>query len=299
VVLNPENWLDIKSMELHELTPFHHYKIVAKAIRFVMEKQANQTTLDDIARNVHLSADHFHKIFSEWAGTTPKKFFQCVSRHHTKHILENSRNINLNDEVDSGNFSSINRLHDLFVKIEGMSPAEYSNRANNLNISYSFSTGPFGQVLIASTAKGICFLAFIEDAEQGLLELKNKFPDAQFRLKRDENQIRALSAIALKPKQLPVIKLHLKGTEFQLKVWQALLKIPTGNLSTYGSVANEIGNPNSQRAVGTAIGQNPVAYLVPCHRVIRATGELGGYMWGETRKKIIIGWEASLHTFND
>ena len=194
--------------------------------------------------------------------------------------------------------SGTSRLHDLFVNIEGMTPAEYKNGGKNLIINYSFAESPFGSITIASTEKGICYMAFDENDNQSLEDLKSKFPNAFFHQKLDLLQQNALFIFQNDWSKLPQIKLHLKGTDFQLKVWETLLKIPMGQLSTYRAVAQKIEKPNASRAVGTAIGNNPVAFLIPCHRVIQASGNFGGYMWGNTRKTAIIGWEGVKTNFN-
>ncbi len=173
-----------------------------------------------------------------------------------------------------------------------MSPAEYKNGGKSLAINYSFSESPFGNILVASTEKGICYMAFENDKNTALGDLKHKFPNAFFE-KQDALQKNALSIFDKDWTKLNTIKLHLKGTDFQLKVWESLLTIPMGKLSTYRSLAEKIGNPKASRAVGTAIGSNPVAFLIPCHRVIQSTGHLGGYRWGNERKQLIVGWEGS------
>jgi AraC family transcriptional regulator, regulatory protein of adaptative response / methylated-DNA-[protein]-cysteine methyltransferase len=184
-------------------------------------------------------------------------------------------------------------LHDLFINIEGMTPAEYKNGGRDLVINYSFAESPFGNILVASTEKGICYLAFSEDEPLAFSIMQQHFPNAHFRQMTDPIQQNAIHIFSHDWTKLNQIKLHLKGTDFQLKVWQALLKIPMGQLTTYGTIANRIEHPNASRAVGTAIGSNPVAFLIPCHRVIQSTGIIGGYMWGSTRKRAIIGWEGT------
>ena len=189
--------------------------------------------------------------------------------------------------------SSTSRLHDLFIQIEGMTPAEYKQGGQHLAIHYSFAETLFGEVLIASTYKGICALSFVEDQIEALQQLKSQFPKAQFVEQIDEFQTNALAFFQKDWEQLPEIKLHLKGTDFQLKVWQSLLRIPMGQLSTYGQIAQNIDHAKAARAVGTAIGSNPVTFLIPCHRVIQSTGLLGGYEWGTLRKTAMIGWEGA------
>jgi len=189
--------------------------------------------------------------------------------------------------------SGTSRLHDLFVNIEGMTPGEFKNGGENLAINYCFAESPFGKLIVASTAKGVCHMFFEDDERQALAGLTARFPGAQYHQVVDKFQQDALFIFQNDWKQLDQIKLHLKGTEFQLKVWEALLTIPMGQLTSYGHLAQRINRPKASRAVGTAIGSNPVAFLIPCHRVIQGSGKLGGYMWGTTRKSAMIGWEAS------
>ncbi|WP_142018108.1 MULTISPECIES: bifunctional helix-turn-helix domain-containing protein/methylated-DNA--[protein]-cysteine S-methyltransferase [Chryseobacterium] len=268
------------------------YNRIAKAIEYIQRNFRLQPSLEEVAENIHLSPAHFQKIFTDWAGTSPKKFLQFISLEHAKNLLKEEK-ASLFDTAYETGFSSTSRLHDLFVKIEGMSPAEYKNGGKSLNIHYSFSESPFGTLLAASTEKGICYMAFEDDKEKAFGELKQKFPNASFIEKQDALQKNALSIFDKDWTQLNTIKLHLKGTDFQLKVWESLLTIPMGKLSTYGTLAEKIGNPKAYRAVGTAIGSNPVAFLIPCHRVIQSTGHLGGYRWGSDRKQLIVGWEGS------
>lgn len=268
------------------------YNRIAKAIEYIQSNFRLQPSLEEVAENIHLSPAHFQKIFTNWAGTSPKKFLQFISLEHAKNLLKEER-ASLFDAAYETGFSSTSRLHDLFVKIEGMSPAEYKNGGKSLTIHYSFSESPFGNLLVASTEKGICYMAFEDDKEKAFGELKQKFPNASFTEQQDALQKNALSIFDKDWTKLNTIKLHLKGTDFQLKVWESLLTIPMGKLSTYGSLAEKIGNPKASRAVGTAIGSNPVAFLIPCHRVIQATGHLGGYRWGSDRKQLIVGWEGS------
>ena len=217
---------------------------------------------------------------------------QYISVEHAKKVLKNEQASLFQTTFDTG-FSSTSRLHDLFVNIEGMSPAEYKNGGKNLSINFSFAETPFGNIVVASTAKGVCYMAFEEDEATAISNLKSKFPNATYAQKLDLIQQDALSIFQHDWSKLSDIKLHLKGTDFQLKVWETLLKIPMGKLSTYGNIAQLIGNANASRAVGTAIGSNPVAFLIPCHRVIQSSGNIGGYMWGSTRKTAIIGWEGA------
>ena len=269
-----------------------NYNRIAKAIEFIKLNFKRQPHLDEVAESVNMSPFHFQRLFSEWAGTSPKKFLQYLSIEHAKKLLKGNQTTLFDAAYETG-LSGTSRLHDLFVNIEGMTPAEYKNGGKNLLINYSFSESPFGKILVASTQKGVCFMAFYEDRSAALAVLQKQFPNASFIIKSDLFQQSALSIFKSDWHALPNIKLHLKGTAFQLKVWETLLKIPMGELSTYGTIAKKIESPSASRAVGTAIGSNPVAFLIPCHRVIQSTGNLGGYMWGNTRKSAIIGWESA------
>ena len=270
----------------------------AAAITYLQQHHAAQPDLFELAENSHLSPFHFQRLFTEWAGVSPKKFLQYISLWHAKNLLKQEQKSLFETALETG-LSGTGRLHDLFVNIEAMTPGEYKNGDQDLQISYSFSDSLFGQVLVATTAKGICKLTFADQPKSALSLLKATFPNAQFR-ELPEPLHQEVAALFSNPTpNLQQIKLHLKGTPFQLKVWEALLKIPMGNLSTYGSLAQQIIQPKASRALGTAVGDNPVAYLIPCHRVIRATGLLGGYRWGEVRKTALIGWEAAkTNSFN-
>jgi AraC family transcriptional regulator of adaptative response/methylated-DNA-[protein]-cysteine methyltransferase len=267
-----------------------NYQRIADAIGYINDHFKEQPTLEEVASHVHLSPFHFQRLFSEWAGTTPKKFLQFISLEHAKQLLTEQKATLFDTAFDIG-LSGTGRLHDLFISMEGMTPAEYKNGGSNLTVRYSFAETPFGRLIVASTDKGICYMAFDKDDEEALNNLRLRFPNALFTQQQDRMQQNALSIFQNDRSRLPEIKLHLKGTPFQMKVWEALLKIPMGSLSTYGQIAAQAGNPGASRAVGTAIGSNPVAYLIPCHRVIQSTGQIGGYRWGSTRKSAMIGWE--------
>ena len=268
------------------------YNRIAEAIEYLRQNFQKQPTLDAAAENTHLSTHHFQRLFSKWAGTSPKKFLQYTSIEYAKRLLREN-GATLFDAAYQTGLSGTSRLHDLFITIEGMTPAEYKNGGRNLSINYSFAESPFGAIIVASTCKGICYMAFEDDEAQALKNLTDRFPNAAFTRKLDLLQQNALFIFQHDRSELHQIKLHLQGTSFQLKVWEALLKIPSGKLSTYGAIAGKLALPGASRAVGTAIGSNPVAYLIPCHRVIQSTGAVGGYMWGSTRKTALIGWEAA------
>ena len=267
-----------------------NYQRIAEAIAYIRDHFREQPSLEEVAARVHLSPFHFQRLFSEWAGTTPKKFLQFISLEHAKQLLTEQKATLFDTALDTG-LSGTGRLHDLFISMEGMTPAEYKNGGSNLTVRYSFAETPFGRLIVASTDKGICYMAFDKDDEEALNNLRLRFPNALFTQQQDRMQQNALSIFQNDRSRLPEIKLHLKGTPFQMKVWEALLTIPMGSLSTYGQIAAQAGNPGASRAVGTAIGSNPVAYLIPCHRGIQSTGQIGGYRWGSTRKSAMIGWE--------
>ncbi len=269
-----------------------NYQRIAEAISYIRENFRAQPSLDEIAEHTHLSPYHFQRLFREWAGVSPKKFLQYISLLHAKRMLQENQATLFEAALETG-LSGTGRLHDLFINIEGMTPGEYKNGGECLLIKYSFAESPFGKLIVASTSKGICRIAFAQEEASTLQELKQQFPNATYQQQPDQLQLSAISIFNQDWSQLPRIKLHLKGTDFQLKVWEALLKIPMGRLSTYGKISREIQKPKAARAVGSAIGDNPVAFLIPCHRVIRASGEFGEYHWGSTRKTAMIGWEAA------
>jgi AraC family transcriptional regulator of adaptative response/methylated-DNA-[protein]-cysteine methyltransferase len=269
-----------------------NYSRIAEAIEYIKENFRQQPNLDAIAEKIHLSPYHFQRLFIDWAGVSPKKFLQYISVEYAKSMLMEKQSTLFDAAFETG-LSGTGRLHDLFLKIEGMTPGEYKNGGEDLFINYSYAESPFGDMLVASTDKGICHMAFVQDGDDALTLLQKKFPNAQYRQMVDLIQQNALYIFTYDWSKLNEIKLHLKGTDFQLKVWETLLKIPMGQLSTYGSIAKHINIPRASRAVGSAIGDNPVAFLIPCHRVIQSGGAFGGYMWGTTRKTAIIGWEAA------
>jgi AraC family transcriptional regulator of adaptative response/methylated-DNA-[protein]-cysteine methyltransferase len=268
------------------------YERIAAAIEYIKDHFKEQPDLETIAAHAGLSPFHFQRLFTEWAGVSPKKFLQYISLDYAKKQLKEQHATIFNTAYETG-LSTISRLHDLFVSIEGMTPGEYKNGGEHLRIHYQFSESIFGRLIVASTTKGICHLAFIQDETEALTNLKLTFPKASYRESQDPMHEQALKVFRSDWKELPAIKLHLKGSPFQLKVWETLLHIPLGGLTTYGTIAQHINRPKASRAIGSAIGDNPVAYLIPCHRVIQNSGLLGGYHWGITRKSAMIGWEAA------
>lgn len=269
-----------------------NYTRIAEAIGYIRQNFQSQPDLDEVAAKVHLSPFHFQRLFKDWAGVSPKKFLQYTSVAYAKNILRKQQATVFDAAYDTG-LSGTGRLHDLFVKIEGMTPGEFKNGGENLSVNYSYAETPFGNIIVASTHRGICYMAFAEEETAAFQLLLAQFPRATFRQITDIIQQHALYIFTQDWQKIHQIKLHVKGTDFQLKVWETLLQIPEGQLTTYGTIAEKIQKPQASRAVGTAIGNNPVAFLIPCHRVIQSTGTLGGYMWGIDRKTAIIGWEAA------
>ncbi|MBK8788124.1 MAG: methylated-DNA--[protein]-cysteine S-methyltransferase [Chitinophagaceae bacterium] len=267
------------------------YERIEKAIVYLKQNFKEQPDLDKVAKQIHLSPFHFQRLFKDWAGVSPKKFLQFLSVEYAKGLLK--QNLSLSDASYETGLSGTSRLHDLFIRIEGMTPGEFKNSGQGLYINFSFAETSFGNIIIASTNIGICHLAFVNNEMEGIENLKNIFPKATYIQKTDLIQQDALHFFRNDWNDLRKIKLHLKATPFQLKVWQSLLHIPFGNVSTYGQIASNIQNENASRAVGTAIGSNPVAFIIPCHRVIKSSGIIGEYHWGSNRKTAILGWEAA------
>jgi AraC family transcriptional regulator of adaptative response/methylated-DNA-[protein]-cysteine methyltransferase len=269
-----------------------NYSRVADAINYLQNNFREQPDLDAVAGKVNLSPFHFQRLFTDWAGVSPKKFLQFLTVGYAKEMLQGSRS-SLSDTAFEAGLSGTGRLHDLFINLEGMTPGEYKQGGENLSINFSFAGSPFGNLLVASTPKGICHMSFTENEAESLGELKSRFPNAKYRQVPDQLQQDALYIFTNQWEKPAAVKLHLKATPFQLKVWETLLRIPMGQLASYGEIATRLNNPNASRAVGSAIGDNPVAYLIPCHRVIQSTGRFGQYHWGSTRKTAMIGWEAA------
>jgi AraC family transcriptional regulator of adaptative response/methylated-DNA-[protein]-cysteine methyltransferase len=270
----------------------NHYETVARALRYIQEHVKAQPTLEEIAADACMSPFHFQRVFTEWAGVSPKKFLQYLTLHHAKAAL--AQHASLTEAAESSGLSGSGRLHDLFLRIDGITPGEFKNQGEQLQLRYSTGSCQFGNYLVASTDKGICHLHFYKEEAQALLELQTLWPRAdllpQQRIWHVQVQQFLDNQLSPEPHKLP---LHLKGTPFQMKVWEALLRIPEGSLTSYATLANNIGHPTASRAVGTAIGSNPIAFLIPCHRVIKSVGGIGEYRWGSERKMAMIGWEAA------
>lgn len=268
-----------------------NFERIKLAIEYIAKNYKEQPNLDKVAEYVNLSPYYFQRMFTEWAGVSPKRFLQFISVKHAKALLKQSKN-SLFDTADAVGLSGTSRLHDHFISIEAMTPGEYKNGGESLTINYSFSESLFGNIIIASTSKGVCYIAFAEDNTEALRNLQDIYPNAEYNCSVDSIQQDALTIFTQNWIEPNEIKLHIKGTNFQLKVWEALLSIPVGGLTSYGHIATSIESPKASRAVGTAVGENPIAFLIPCHRVIQSTGLLGQYHWGTSRKAVMIGWEA-------
>ena len=270
------------------------YRRIEKAIEFLAENYHQQPSLDEIARSVNLSEFHFQRLFRRWAGISPKRLVQFLTLEHAKQALEESRSV-LDAAYDAG-LSSPSRLHDLFVTAEAMTPGEFKAKGAGLEISYGFHPSPFGECLLAVTERGICGLGFVGEGgrRQALEDFKRRWPAAQFQENPERTQ-GYIDAIfnARKRNGARAVKLLLMGTNFQIKVWEALLRIPSGSVVCYEDLARRLGKPSAARAVGSAVGRNPISFLIPCHRAIRKMGITGDYHWGAARKKAILAWEAA------
>jgi AraC family transcriptional regulator of adaptative response/methylated-DNA-[protein]-cysteine methyltransferase len=269
------------------------YDRIAQAINFIIARANNQPSLEEIATHLHLSPFHFQRLFSRWAGVTPKRFLQVLTLERAKLLLAESRS--LLEVTDTVGLSSGSRLYDHFVQLEAVTPGEFKTQGKGLVIEYGSQTTAFGNTFIAATARGVCTLEFLESADfnDQLLALQSKWPHAMI---RENNSaitpiVAAIFDIERKPER--PLSLYVSGTNFQINVWKALLKIPAGQVSSYSRIAAAIGHPDAARAVGQAIGSNPVAFLIPCHRVIQQSGQLGGYHWGITRKHALHAWESA------
>lgn len=269
------------------------YQRVAHAIAYLQSHAHEQPSLSDVANAIHISPYHLQRTFTQWAGISPKQFLQYLTLEHSKRLLAQQQT--LQDISFEAGLSSASRLHDLFIKYEGMTPGEYKRQAAQLTIEFAFYDTIFGDCIIANTAKGICHIAFSDDSDDTLNTLHGCFPKAHLLEQRTALQASAAHVLNQPQNSLEAVKLHLIGTPFQLKVWRSLLSIPAGALCSYGALAQHISQPNAARAVGTAIASNPIAFLIPCHRVIRSTGEFGDYRWGAVRKRAIIAWESAQH----
>jgi AraC family transcriptional regulator of adaptative response/methylated-DNA-[protein]-cysteine methyltransferase len=270
------------------------YEETKKVIRYLSKHYREQPNLRALAGVVDLSEFHFHRLFTRWAGITPKAFVKFLTAKHAKELLRQSRSI-LDASLESG-LSGPGRLHDLLVSVEGVTPGEFKTQGRDIVINYGFHPSPFGTCLIGVTARGVCHIAFLdqENRDSALRELRTAWPNAIIRC-NSRLTAEVVCSVFRNKKENPdhSTSVFLVGTPFQLKVWEAVLRVPPGFVLTYRDIGKAIGSPGASRAVGSALARNPVAYLIPCHRVIRETGTIGDYRWGSARKRAILSWERS------
>ncbi len=270
------------------------YERVRQAIAYMSDTWRDQPDLEEIARDAGLSPAHFHRLFSRWAGISPKEFVQALTLDHARELLKGSATI-LDTAYEVG-LSGPGRLHDLFVDHEAMTPGDYKRRGAGLEIAWSFHPSPFGRALVMATERGVAGLAFAdgESEEQTIFEdMTRRWPAAKY--VHAPETIAPYAARIFTPElwdKSDPLKVVLIGTDFEVRVWDALLRLPMGQAITYSDLASHVCSPRAARAVGSAVGRNPISFVVPCHRVLRKDGGLGGYHWGVTRKQAIIGWEA-------
>jgi AraC family transcriptional regulator of adaptative response/methylated-DNA-[protein]-cysteine methyltransferase len=270
------------------------YERIEKSIKFLETNFPSQPGLKEVAAHVGLSEFHFQRLFSRWVGISPKRFLQFLTKEYAKHLLEDS--VNLLDVTYEAGLSSPGRLHDLFIKCEAVTPGEYKSKGEGLTIKYGFHPSPFGECLLATTERGICGFFFVKnrDRKDPLSELRYFWKKAD--IVEDPHASRELVERIFNPSFADTsapLHLILNGTNFQIKVWEALIKIPFGTVVSYEDVAIQVGIPGATRAVGSAVGKNPISFIIPCHRVIRKTADFGNYGGGTARKKAILGWEAA------
>ena len=311
--MNARNGLRISSsifilinIHIHRHITFSHfvgnsmsdYDRIARAISFINSNMRSQPSLEEIAEHLQLSPFHFQRMFSRWTGVTPKKYLQTLTVEHAKNLLHQSQS--LLEVTDALGLSSSSRLHDHFVHLEAVTPGEFKNKGRGIFIEYGLHNSPFGKLFIANTSRGICKLSFVDDGKAlpELDALKNNWANAEI-IRNDAKTVDLVQNLFnITEKTDRPLSLLVAGTNFQINVWKALLKIPPGTITSYNKIANFIGRPSASRAVGNAIGANPLAFIIPCHRVIQQSGKLGGYRWGETRKHAIYAWEAARNQEN-
>jgi AraC family transcriptional regulator, regulatory protein of adaptative response / methylated-DNA-[protein]-cysteine methyltransferase len=269
------------------------YGTVREVIAHLSGSYRDQPSLEDLAQKMRMSPEHLQRLFTRWAGLSPKAFIQALTLNHARTLLDENASV-LDAALEAG-LSGPGRLHDLFVTHEGMPPGAYKMRGEGLSIAYGFHPSPFGVALLMVTEFGLCGLAFADPGEEAkvLADMKSRWPHAQY-MEDSARTAPAAAKIFAEPRFRPgePLRITFIGTDFEIRVWETLLKIPVGKASTYGAIAEHVGSPKAARAVGAAVGKNPLSFVVPCHRVIGSNGALTGYHWGLTRKRAILGWEA-------
>ena len=268
----------------------YHYQVIRRALDAI-DAAGPQATLDDLAAEVNMSPAHFQRVFSAWVGVSPKRYQQYLALDHAKDML--ARNFTTLETADAVGLSGSGRLHDLFLRWEAMSPGEYARQGQGLTIRWGWFDSPFGPALVMGTDRGICGLAFAAETgeDAALADLQGRWPQAHF--VEDPDRLRDWVLDAFGVTHRDKAPLVLIGAPFQIKVWEALLNVPSGQVTTYSDIAETIGNPRAVRAVGTAVGRNPISWLIPCHRALRKSGALGGYHWGLPVKRALLAWEAA------
>ena len=270
-----------------EISPAYHYRVIARALDEI-DSGGPGLTLDGLAARMGMSPAHFQRVFSQWVGVSPKRYQQYLTLDHAKRLL--AERFTVLDTALSTGLSGGGRLHDLFLRWEAMSPGDYAKGGAGLEIRWGLAPSPFGETLIMATDRGLCGLAFTEETgrEAALADMRGRWPKARFH--EDAAAVAPLAGAAFGGGETV---LHMIGAPFQIKVWEALLRIPSGHVTTYSELAQAVGHPQAVRAVGTAVGRNPVSFLIPCHRALRKSGGLGGYHWGLPVKRAMLAWEAA------
>ncbi|HBN31244.1 MAG: bifunctional helix-turn-helix domain-containing protein/methylated-DNA--[protein]-cysteine S-methyltransferase [Rhodobacterales bacterium] len=274
--------------ETIENSPYH-YALAARAIKAIDAAQGNPMSLVELAGQMDMSPAHFQRLFSQWVGVSPKRYQQYLTLDHAKSLLRDR--FTVLDTAHETGLSGSSRLHDLFLRWEAMSPGEFAARGRGLTIDYGWFDSPFGDMLAMGTDRGICGMAFTVECgrDEAMRDMASRWPEARYQEDAGKLQIWVDAALGKGAEA----KLHLIGAPFQIKVWEALLSIPSGHVTTYSEIAQSIGHPKAVRAVGTAVGRNPVSWLIPCHRALRKSGGLGGYHWGLPVKRALLAWESA------
>ncbi len=267
----------------------YHYNVIFRAMKIIEEAGGRELPLDELSEQMNMSPSHFQRLFSQWVGISPKRYQQHLQLDHARRLLRN--NATTFETAHALGLSGTGRLHDLFIKWEAMSPGKFASRGSGVTIHWGQFDSPFGGMLAMGTGKGLCGIAFTHGCGRraAYLDLRSRWPSAEFR--HDPEAVRAWVDAALD--QRGEARLHVIGAPFQIKIWEALLAIPAGSVSTYSDIARFAGVPKATRAAGTAIGRNPVSWLIPCHRAVRKSGELGGYHWGLPVKRAMLAWESA------
>ncbi len=275
---------------MNDLSPAYHYAVIGRALK-ILDEAGPGLSLEGLAARMNMSPAHFQRVFSQWVGVSPKRYQQYLTLDHARRLLADRMTM-LATAQEVG-LSGSGRLHDLFLTWEAMSPGEYARAGEGLAIRWGMFDSPFGPALVMGTARGLCGIGFTADTGEtaGFEDLASRWPKASYH--RDEAALRPWAEAAFGTAPGRTAPMHLLGAPFQIKVWEALLRIPSGQVTTYSELAAAVGHPTAQRAVGTAVGRNPISFLIPCHRALRRDGGLGGYHWGLPQKRAMLAWEAA------